>query len=55
MHFLSGTIYASSDYKKLKEIISNYLDFDLNSNDYDSFAAKYGFMDRNKLLSFTID
>lgn len=44
-----------SDYKKLREIISNYLDFDLSSNDYDSFAAKYGFMDRNKLLSFTID
>lgn len=43
-----------SDYKELKEIISTYLDFDLSSNDYDSFAAKYGFMDRNKLLSFTI-
>ena len=43
-----------SDYKELKEIISKYLDFDLSNNDYDAFAAKFGFMDRAKLLSFTI-
>lgn len=39
--------------KDLKKIISNYVDFDINTNDYDSFANKYGFMDRQKILAFT--
>jgi hypothetical protein len=52
--FFARDDLRNPDYKKLKEIISDYLDFDLSSNDYDGFAAKYGFMDRNKLLSFTV-
>jgi hypothetical protein len=42
-----------SECANLKKIISKYLDFDINSNDYDSFANKYGFMDRQKILAFT--
>lgn len=43
-----------ADYKELRAIISKHLDFDLNTNNYDAFANKYGFMDRAKFLSFTI-
>ncbi|MCM5530625.1 Imm26 family immunity protein [Parasegetibacter sp. NRK P23] len=39
----------------LRKIISRYVDFDINTNDYDSFARKYGFMDRQKILAFTKD
>jgi hypothetical protein len=42
-----------SECTDLKKIISKYLDFDINDNDYDSFANKYGFMDRQKILAFT--
>jgi hypothetical protein len=42
-----------SECTDLKKIISKYVDFDINTNDYDSFANKYGFMDRQKILAFT--
>lgn len=41
------------DCTDFKKILSKYLDFDINTNDYDSFANKYGFMDRQKILAFT--
>jgi len=42
-----------SECTDLKKIISKYVDFDITTNDYDSFANKYGFMDRQKILAFT--
>lgn len=43
----------SADCRELLKIISEHLDFDLKSNDYDGFAKKYGFMDRKDILEFT--